>query len=92
MKAVKNKRPPEEIKKDQEAELASYTAPEAPYRNFILNLPLGMRLAFGRHFYGKKSLASAVKLKCLDCCCLQKEEVRLCTVETCPLHKVRPYK
>ena len=66
-------RTPEQIKTDQQEELAEYTAEKARFRDFILNLPLGMRLQFGRHFYGKKSLARAVKLKCLDCCCLQKE-------------------
>lgn len=31
----------------------------------------------------------AIRAKCLDCCCGQFQEVRLCTVETCPLHEYR---
>lgn len=27
----------------------------------------------------------AIKAKCLDCCCGQKEEVKLCPATTCPL-------
>jgi hypothetical protein len=27
----------------------------------------------------------AIKLKCLDCCCGNKNEVKLCTAEKCPL-------
>ena len=31
----------------------------------------------------------AIRAKCLDCCCGQFQEVRLCTAETCPLHEYR---
>jgi hypothetical protein len=37
------------------------------------------------------SKANAVKAKCLDCCLNNREEIRFCTVETCPLWAVRPY-
>ena len=35
--------------------------------------------------------AAAMKLKCLDCCCWQREEVRDCHISDCPLHPFRPY-
>ena len=40
---------------------------------------------------GGSSRAQAIKSKCLSCANLQREEVRMCPVVTCPLHSVRPY-
>ena len=31
----------------------------------------------------------AIREKCLDCCCNQREEVKLCPVEKCPLWQFR---
>lgn len=31
----------------------------------------------------------AIRLKCLDCCCGSAHEVKLCTVERCPLFPFR---
>jgi len=31
----------------------------------------------------------AIRAKCLDCCCNQVKEVRLCPVEKCPLYPYR---
>lgn len=31
----------------------------------------------------------AIRAKCLDCCCGQNTEVRLCTAENCPLYPYR---
>lgn len=33
--------------------------------------------------------AKAIRAKCLDCCCGQAIEVRLCTVKKCPLYRYR---
>jgi hypothetical protein len=42
------------------------------------------------------SAQKAIRAKCLDCCCGQKEEVKLCTSNSCPLWPFRsgknPYK
>lgn len=40
---------------------------------------------------GTGSLKALVQLKCLDCSNYQKQEVKLCPVNNCPLHAVRPY-
>ena len=37
------------------------------------------------------SKATALKAKCLDCCCWVRKEITLCTVSDCPLWKYRPY-
>jgi hypothetical protein len=40
---------------------------------------------------GEGSMKSLVKLKCLDCSCWEKNEVKHCQVKTCALYPVRPY-
>ncbi len=37
------------------------------------------------------SLKKAIRDKCMDCSCQQREEVRHCTVVLCPLYPVRPF-
>ena len=37
------------------------------------------------------SVTAAIKLKCLDCVCWSKFEVRDCVVIECPLFPIRPY-
>ena len=39
----------------------------------------------------KRSLAAAVKSKCLDCSCWQSVEIKNCQCVACPLFEVRPY-
>lgn len=36
-----------------------------------------------------KSPIKAIRAKCLDCCCDQKEEVKLCPATACPLYPFR---
>jgi hypothetical protein len=40
---------------------------------------------------GAASPRQAIKAKCLDCCCLDIDEIRHCTVTVCPLWKYRPF-
>ena len=35
------------------------------------------------------SPTKAIRAKCLDCCCWQEAEVRLCTIKTCSLWRYR---
>ena len=35
------------------------------------------------------SALKAIRLKCLDCCCGSSYEVKLCSVEKCPLYPFR---
>ncbi len=37
----------------------------------------------------KGSRKRAIRLKCLDCCCGNAAEVRLCPIQTCPLWRFR---
>lgn len=50
------------------------------------------RPALGRKADHEGSRASAVHLKCLDCCAGQRAEVEACMVYACPLWPHRPYK
>ena len=59
-------------------------------REFARKVPDSYRVNYLKAVSGK-SRAAAVKAKCLDCCCWQRKEVRLCTAVTCPLWKYRPY-
>ena len=36
-----------------------------------------------------RSMAKAIRAKCLDCCCGSAYEVRLCVCEKCPLYNFR---
>lgn len=39
---------------------------------------------------GKRTTrAKAIRLKCLDCCCFQATEVKLCPATNCPLWRYR---
>lgn len=35
------------------------------------------------------TMKEAILAKCWDCCCYQKEEVKLCTIKYCPLMKFK---
>lgn len=37
----------------------------------------------------KLSPMKAIRAKCLDCCCNQPNEVRLCPIDGCPLYQYR---
>ena len=37
------------------------------------------------------NVRSLIALKCLDCCCWVKAEVRDCEIVECSLHPIRPY-
>ena len=49
------------------------------------------RIGYLRAAAGKVSPREAIKAKCLDCCCWQREEVAHCTVVCCPLWRYRPF-
>lgn len=87
---------PEEMKakKDErEAVLADFAAESEVFRNLLPELNTNHRWLFYKVFSKRirLSLREKIKAKCLDCCAYQKEEVRQCTCEHCPLWDERPY-
>jgi hypothetical protein len=57
----------------------------------ILQIP-AIHQAVYKNAVFSKGRKDAIKAQCLECCCWQKEEVRLCTDLGCPLYPYRPYK
>jgi len=53
------------------------------------SVPLSLYPLVDRIENGSK--VSAIKMKCLECCCFVKSEVRDCEIKTCPLWSIRPY-
>lgn len=60
------------------------------FMEFFESLPLSVRGIFEKAFSGN-SKSSAIKAKCLDCCCFNREEISKCNVKKCPLWSYRPY-
>ena len=46
---------------------------------------------FFRVYANTASPSKAIKAKCLDCSCWQRDEITHCNAVTCPLHNLRPY-
>jgi hypothetical protein len=55
-------------------------------------LSLNMKNLFSKCWTAKASKRLAIKAKCYDCCCYQKEEIANCNSTTCPLYEYRPFK
>lgn len=36
-----------------------------------------------------RSMKDAIRMKCLDCCCYQFNEIKACTISNCPLYPFR---
>lgn len=58
-------------------------------RIYVLLNPESTRSCHSRAYSGSK--ANAVKAKCLDCTLNNRDEIKFCAVQTCPLWSVRPY-
>lgn len=54
-------------------------------------VPEKHKIATQRALLGQVARSTAIRIKCLQCCNYEREEVRGCTVTTCALHPVRPY-
>lgn len=61
------------------------------YQKNIPDLHNGSYVRLWKKAINQRSLAAAVKAKCLDCCCWQAVEVKNCQVPACPLFEIRPY-
>jgi hypothetical protein len=57
---------------------------------YVESLPETVRATYRMAFGGSK--AKAVKAKCLECSCNQREEIRNCPIIKCPLWEVRPFR
>ena len=55
------------------------------------SVPDKHKLATQRALLGQITRSTAIRVKCLQCCGYQREEIKVCTVITCALFPVRPY-
>ena len=55
------------------------------------SVPEKHKIATRRALLGQISRSTAIRVKCLQCCGYQREEIKECTVITCALYAVRPY-
>jgi len=54
-------------------------------------VPEKHKIATQRVLLGQLPRSSAIRIKCLQCCNYDRDEVKHCAVATCALHPVRPY-
>jgi len=55
------------------------------------SVPEKHKLATQRSLLGQVPRSVAIRVKCLQCCSYDREEITHCTVLSCALHAVRPY-
>jgi hypothetical protein len=58
---------------------------------YVENIPVSARNICQKAFAGEGGAMNAIRAKCLDCSCWQREEITYCRVFACPLWKWRPY-
>lgn len=72
--------------------LAEFIANDKTGRGKILDsMPENYKRTFLKAYEGK-SKTTAIKAKCLDCCCFVMKEIELCSTTSCALWDYRPYK
>lgn len=55
------------------------------------SVPDKHKLATQRALLGQITRSTAIRVKCLQCCGYQRDEIKVCSVITCALFPVRPY-
>jgi hypothetical protein len=55
------------------------------------SVPEKHKLATQRALLGQITRSTAIRVKCLQCCGYQRDEIKTCAVLTCALFPVRPY-
>jgi hypothetical protein len=55
------------------------------------SVPEKHKIATQRALMGQIPRSTAIRVKCLQCCNYEREQIIHCTVLTCALHAVRPY-
>jgi hypothetical protein len=55
------------------------------------SVPEKHKIATARALLGQIPRSTAIRVKCLQCCGYQRDEIKACAVLTCALFPVRPY-
>jgi len=85
---IKTKRPPR-VKEPKSHLSALQLSAIEDYIKF--SVPEKHKIATERALKGQMARANAIKMRCLQCCNYDREEVKHCPVITCALNIVRPY-
>ena len=64
---------------------------QAKVDEYVEQIPVSARSICDKAFSGESSALNAIRAKCLDCSCWQRDEITHCRVLRCPLWKWRPY-
>lgn len=87
---------PEEVKAKKEAtrkEINDFLLQERSEKaRYLRRVPQSMQPIFYRVLTCISGRPERVKAKCLDCSNFQREEVKNCPINTCPLWDIRPYR
>ena len=81
-----------ESKKAVEEKIKSFCEDNPRFAGYVKTCPASLRKQYVESLNGESGKARALKVKCLECSGWDREEVKKCTVKSCPLWQVRPYK
>ena len=59
---------------------------------YVATVPEKSRKMMGRALEGRTSPRQCIKAKCLSCSNFDRAEAAACSVQTCPLYEVNPYR
>ena len=82
------------LRKSRFKEARNLTETQEIYLQSYLDrsVPEKHKIATERALYGQLPRSGAIKIKCLQCTNYDREEIRNCSVLSCALHAVRPYR
>lgn len=75
-------KPERSVQNDDREKIDAYIQQSVPDKH---------KLATQRALLGQITRSTAIRVKCLQCCGYQREEIKVCAVITCALFPVRPY-
>jgi len=81
----------EKAKQEKKEEIAKYIKTGTVKAKYLGLVSSSFQNLIYKVYTGKASRPDCIKAKCLDCSCFNKEEIKLCTSELCPLFAIRPY-
>ena len=81
-----------EAKKITDIKIREFCANNPKYASYVKNCPDGMRKQYVETLTGESGKAQALKVMCYTCSGFDRNEVKGCTVKSCPLWNYRPCK
>jgi len=63
-----------------------------PRGDYLASVPSGSRWLFYKVYTGAASRPQCMKAKCMECSSFNRDEITNCTVKSCPLYNIRPFR